>query len=101
MFIDTHCHLDFEAFDKAREELLKNCQSLGINQFINPATQRAAWQNLIELDKNFTNIHICFGLHPVFINNHKKQDLIELGSYTQNISTKLIGEIGLDKRFQF
>lgn len=99
MFIDTHCHLDFKIFDKTREELSKNCQGLGINQFINPATQRATWDNLININKQFQNIHICFGLHPVFIDKHKKQDLKELESYTQNISTKLIGEIGLDKRF--
>jgi len=99
MFIDTHCHLDFEVFDENRKDLINKCGDLEIKHFINPATQRATWDNLIDINKQFRNIHICFGLHPVFIDMHKKQDLKELESYTQNISTKLIGEIGLDKRF--
>lgn len=99
MFIDTHCHLDFEVFNKTRKELLQSCENLGINYFINPATQRVTWHNLINLNKEFKNIYSCFGLHPIFIDKHKIDDLNDLEKYTQNISTKLIGEIGLDKRF--
>ncbi|BCD90346.1 hypothetical protein fh0823_04850 [Francisella halioticida] len=99
MYIDTHCHLDFEIFDKNRKDLINKCSSLVIKYFINPATQKASWNNLITLNKEFNNVHICFGLHPVFINKHTNSDLKDLEIYTQKLSTKLIGEIGLDKRF--
>ena len=48
MFIDTHCHLDFDIFDKTRQKLLQNCNQLGINYFINPATKRSNWDKLID-----------------------------------------------------
>ncbi|MED7788231.1 TatD family hydrolase [Francisella sp. 19X1-34] len=99
MFIDTHCHLDFEVFDKNRNDLIHRCNVLGVKHFINPATQRDSWDNLISLNKEFKDIHICFGLHPIFIDKHSISDLNDLESYAQKIPTKLIGEIGLDKRF--
>ncbi|QLE78659.1 TatD family deoxyribonuclease [Francisella sp. Scap27] len=98
MFIDTHCHLDFDVFDSFRDELITKCNKLNITQFINPATQHSSWDKLIELNKQFKSIKIAFGLHPIFIKNHESQYLDMLEQYTIAQNTKLIGEIGLDKR---
>ena len=70
MFIDTHCHLDFDVFDTTRQNLINDCRKLGISYFINPATQSSTWNKLIAINKQFSNIHICFGLHPIFIEKH-------------------------------
>ncbi|RUS69212.1 hypothetical protein EGW08_023026, partial [Elysia chlorotica] len=43
---------------------------------------------------------IAFGLHPAFIDKHHIDKISELEKYTQTHNTKLIGEIGLDKRFK-
>ena len=98
MFIDTHCHLDFNVFDDNRHNILDKCNNLQIKHFINPATKSVTWNKLIKLNQKFNNIHICFGMHPIFIDFHKKTELDKLEQYTQKIKTKLIGEIGLDKR---
>nr|AAX77782.1 unknown protein [synthetic construct] len=100
MFIDTHCHLDFDIFDKTRQNILQNCNKLGVNYFINPATQRNNWDKLIQINREFSKIVICFGLHPIFIDKHIHTDLKDLELYSQKHPTKLIGEIGLDKRFK-
>ncbi|AKE21518.1 tatD related DNase family protein [Francisella tularensis subsp. tularensis str. SCHU S4 substr. NR-28534] len=54
MFIDTHCHLDFDIFDKTRQNILQNCNKLGVNYFINPATQRNNWDKLIQINREFS-----------------------------------------------
>ncbi|APC91711.1 MULTISPECIES: TatD family hydrolase [Francisella] len=100
MFIDTHCHLDFDIFDKTRQKILQNCNKLGVNYFINPATQRSNWNKLIEINRQFSKITVCFGLHPVFIDKHTHTNLKDLESYSLDYPTKLIGEIGLDKRLK-
>ncbi|MBF8998464.1 TatD family hydrolase, partial [Francisella tularensis] len=100
MFIDTHCHLDFDIFDKTRQNILQNCNKLGVNYFINPATQRNNWDKLIQINREFSKTVICFGLHPIFIDKHIHTDLKDLELYSQKHPTKLIGEIGLDKRFK-
>lgn len=100
MFIDTHCHLDFDVFDSFRDELITKCNKLNITQFISPATQQSSWDKLIELNQEFKSIKIAFGLHPIFIKNHESQYLDMLEQYTIVQNTKLIGEIGLDKRIE-
>ncbi|APC96398.1 TatD family hydrolase [Francisella frigiditurris] len=99
MFIDTHCHLDFEIFDDSRDDIVEECKSLNINKFINPATSFSNWQELIHLREKFSNISICFGLHPIFIEKHSQVHIEQLKKYTIENNCKLIGEIGLDKRF--
>ena len=98
MFIDTHCHLDFKVFDNIRQRLISDCSQLEVSHFINPATQNSTWDKLVAINKQFSNIHICFGLHPIFIKNHILADISKLEEYTVKYNTKLIGEIGLDKR---
>lgn len=88
MFIDTHCHLDFDIFDKIRQNILQNCNKLGVNYFINPATQRNNWDKLIQINREFSKIVICFGLHPIFIDKHIHTDLKDLELYSQKASNK-------------
>ncbi|AJC48990.1 TatD family hydrolase [Allofrancisella guangzhouensis] len=100
MFIDSHCHLDFAVFDKNRQNLITECGKLGIKSFINPATKSSCWDKLLTIRKHFANVYVCFGLHPAFIDLHQNYDIKKLEEYTQSTKTKLIGEIGLDKRVQ-
>ncbi|MDE5007161.1 TatD family hydrolase, partial [Francisella tularensis subsp. holarctica] len=81
-------------FDKTRQNILQNCNKLGDNYFINPATQRNNWDKLIQITREFSKTVICFGLHPIFIDKHINTDLKDLELYSQNHPTKLIGEIG-------
>ncbi len=69
MFIDTHCHLDFDVFDTTRQNLINDCRKLGISYFINPATQSSTWDKLIAINKQFSNIYILFWFTPYF---HRK-----------------------------
>ncbi|MDE5024777.1 TatD family hydrolase, partial [Francisella tularensis subsp. holarctica] len=68
--------------------------------FINPATQRNNWDKLIQINREFSKTFICFGLHPIFIDKHIHTYLKDLELYSQKHPTKLIVEIGLDKRFK-
>ena len=99
MFIDTHCHLDFDVFDNSRIDIISKCDFLNINHFINPATEFSRWDKLININNQFPNISICFGLHPTFTNNHQISHLDNLEKFTTENNCRLIGEIGLDKRF--
>jgi TatD DNase family protein len=98
MFIDTHCHLDFDIFDKTRSKIILECQNHSISSFINPATEYNRWDKLLSLNKEFPIINVCFGLHPLFIESHTNIHIEFLEKYTCDINSKLIGEIGLDKR---
>ena len=48
--VDTHCHLDFNAFDEDRDEVVRSARSVGIVRIMNPGisleTSRAAIEQI-------------------------------------------------------
>ena len=94
--IDSHCHLDFDDFDEDREQIIKNCQQSGIQRIVIPATTRSRWQQIIQLAETFPAVDFALGLHPYFINQHRKSDLQDLEQYIVRYKPVAIGETGLD-----
>ena len=94
--IDTHCHLDNDAFDHDREEVIDNSRQLGINKIIIPGVSRNSWDKLLSLCDNSKHLYPALGLHPYFTSTHKDADLIDLQSYLDSNTAIAIGEIGLD-----
>ncbi|WP_126456547.1 TatD family hydrolase [Sulfuriflexus mobilis] len=96
--VDTHCHLDFPAFDADRAEVLATCRRLGVAQVIIPAVARSNWAKVLELCEQNDALYPALGLHPVFTEQHRDSDLLELekrlSSHRQEVVA--VGEIGLD-----
>ena len=97
---DSHCHLDFPAFDHDREEILATCRQQHINNICIPATQHSHWGRVITLAAHSSDpkCHTALGLHPYFIDEHQKSHLEVLSGACCQKGHKpvAIGEIGLD-----
>ena len=98
MFIDSHCHLDFDVFDKTRTRLLQSCIRQNIAHIINPSVDFASWQRVLAASKKYPEIIPALGLHPLFCHHHRRQHLDALAGAVKVHNVKIIGEIGLDKR---
>jgi TatD DNase family protein len=96
MYIDSHCHLDFDVFDQTRDELMSDCYAAGISGFLVPATTKDSWQKIGSLAKCYPQWRIAYGLHPYFLSQAKLQDLDLLAEYCEADKVLAIGEIGLD-----
>ena len=94
--IDTHCHLDVDAFDPDRVEVLARCRENHINKIIVPSIDANGWENLLALCKNENGLYPALGLHPVYIYQHKEEDLHELDKLIKKDRPVAVGEIGLD-----
>ncbi len=94
--IDTHCHLDFQEFDHDRDSVLSRCRENGVEQIVVPSVTAATFKRTIDTCNHYPNLTLTLGLHPVFIDAHQPQDLIELDSLIQQHAPKAVGEIGLD-----
>lgn len=94
--IDSHCHLDFEAFDHDRETVLANAAAEGVDTIVIPGVQRDTWQRLVELCTDRAGLYYALGLHPMFLEAHRPEDLEELSSRIASLSPVAVGEIGLD-----
>lgn len=94
--IDTHCHLDVEAFDTDRMAILEHCRSVGITRIVVPAIHAAGWGKLLQLCRQEAGLYPALGLHPVYIDSHKDSDLVALEEILHAENPVAVGEIGLD-----
>ena len=67
MFIDSHCHLDFNCFCFEFDHILAHLEKEEIGKVVIPATQRSAWTRIQSLCKNANNLDYGLGIHPHFL----------------------------------
>ncbi len=94
--IDSHCHLDFSAFDADRETLLQHAAAMGVEHIVVPGVTADRWRMLLELCRQYSGLHPALGLHPCFLDQHKPKDLIVLERLLASEAVVAVGEIGLD-----
>ncbi len=94
--IDTHCHIDVEAFDADRHEVLGHCHEKGVNRIIVPGIEAKTWDRLGKICAEYPGLFPAYGLHPVFVDQHTDDDLITLETRLQTENPVAVGEIGLD-----
>jgi len=94
--IDTHCHIDIEAFDEDRYEVLDRCQDEGVTKIVVPGIEAETWDRLGKMCDELPGLYPAFGLHPVYVEQHSDEDLVELEMRLQQGNPVAVGEIGLD-----
>ncbi len=96
--IDTHCHLDFAAFDADIDDVIKACEAERVHDIVVPAVSQSQWHKTIAFCQNSGAVarHLALGLHPIFIEQHQPQHLLELEELIQRHQPVALGEIGLD-----
>ena len=95
-FFDTHCHLDFPEFDNDRDEVIAQCDCLGVKHILIPGVSVDTWPRVIQTAALKDTYYSALGLHPMFIDQHKEQDLDQFETYIKDVPPVAIGEIGLD-----
>ncbi|HED12470.1 MAG TPA: TatD family deoxyribonuclease [Gammaproteobacteria bacterium] len=95
-WIDSHCHLDLAVFDLDRALVLKRAQALGVRQLVIPAVTRRGWSQLLHCCTASPALYPALGLHPMFQDEHTKEDLIALERALDDPTVIAVGEIGLD-----
>ena len=99
--IDSHVHLDDEAFNEDREDIIKSLGENGIELVINNSSDLPSSERSVKLANKYENIYAAIGVHPheaSFYNDEVENRLIEL---SKNKKVVAIGEIGLDYYYDF
>ncbi|MCW3147180.1 TatD family hydrolase [Stutzerimonas stutzeri] len=98
--IDTHTHLDFEAFDADRQAVLARSAANGVERIVVLGVHADNWQRVWQLACAEPAVHAALGLHPVFLAQHRPEHLTQLRDWLERLrgDARLcaIGEIGLD-----
>jgi TatD DNase family protein len=71
--IDTHSHLNFKAYEKDREEVIKRTQEQDV-VCIDIGTKYETSKKAVDLAEKYENIYAGIGMHPI----HIKTDLLKI-----------------------
>ncbi|MEX1143285.1 MAG: TatD family hydrolase [Anaerolineales bacterium] len=96
MLIDTHCHLDLEAFDADRDEMLVRAAEAGVSAMVNPSLDLSSGTRIVELAAQHESLFAAVGVHPndsAVWGEESAGELSELAGHSKVVA---IGEIGLD-----
>lgn len=97
LFTDTHCHLDFDRFERDREQVLQRAWDAGLVWILNPGIDIETSNSAIALAKQFTGkINAAVGIHPNYGEPWSTDLLKKLREISLMPEVVAIGEIGLD-----
>ena len=94
--VDSHCHLDVDAFDADRADVIERARRAGVTRQIIPAIDAAGWPRVRDLCASNPGLYPAYGLHPMFLEQHRPEHLVELREWVQVEEPVAIGECGLD-----
>jgi TatD DNase family protein len=101
--IDTHCHLDVEAFDPDRDEMLARARAAGVTGVLVPAIRPRTWSALAALARQHAHMGMrcAIGIHPQVVPAltppELGSDLAEqLARAIVDSGAVAVGECGLD-----
>ena len=94
--IDTHAHLQFEAYDKDRDEVVKrNAEKL--DALINVGAKIDSSKAGVALAERIENFYAAVGIHPHHVAEWDKDWINQLERLAKSPKVVAIGEIGLDR----
>lgn len=117
--VDAHCHLDFEAFDADRDEVLDRAAAVGVAAIVIPGVHPAQWARaaaVVRRGHPRVRLALAVGLHPEHLAHDDEGDpdardgtrtpfdseslVAQLVHAAQEHGAVAIGECGLDRRVE-
>ncbi len=96
MLVDSHCHLDLAAFDADRDAVIARAQAAGVAEQVIPAIALGGFAKLRAICAAHPGLHPAYGLHPLFIAEHRPDHLDILRDWLIRERPVALGECGLD-----
>ena len=94
--IDTHVHLEEQAFDPDREQVIRRAGEAGVHTMLNAGSSLEANQRGWELARAHSGIYAAMGVHPHEFKPGCEPELKELPEWLSREKVVALGEIGLD-----
>ena len=99
--VDSHCHLDFQDFDKDRDKIINNAKISNVDYLLTISVNLEDFDKVHEVTQNYENIWCTTGIHPNNVN--LKINSVQFENIKTNILDNLknnkvvgLGETGLD-----
>jgi len=96
MLIDTHAHLEMEAFDSDRDEVLKRAAEAGLAAIVTVGTTLTDCQKAVALARRYPPVYAAVGIHPHEVKGIDAGTYDALRLLARQDKVVAIGEVGLD-----
>lgn len=99
MLIDSHCHIDGEAFDGDREEVVARAVEAGVSAMLNVGTgdpRSDDFRKAVAVAESYENVYASVGVHPHDAKLYDDAAENHLTELTRSEKVIAWGEIGLD-----
>ncbi len=96
MLIDSHAHLDAAEFDADRDAVIARARAAGVAAQVIPAIALAGFAKLRDLCAAQRGLHPAYGLHPMYLAEHRPHHLDALREWIERERPVAVGECGLD-----
>jgi len=99
---DTHCHLNFKAFKKKLDQVIKRAEKAGVKKIVVPGTNLKTSKKAVELAEKHPFLYPAVGIHPHHVYQIKNKELRikklikEIEGLLDHKKVVAVGEIGLD-----
>ncbi|HEY5936780.1 MAG TPA: TatD family hydrolase [Kofleriaceae bacterium] len=96
--IDTHCHLDLDAFDADRDAVIARALAAGVSGILVPAIRPRTWPALAALVRRHACLRQAVGVHPQVVPELSPDELADLEPRLLEAcgGAIAVGECGLD-----
>lgn len=94
--VDSHCHLDFNAFDDDRNLVIDRALQAGVKRIVNPAIDLASSTTVNNLADSIEMVFSAVGVHPNSAASWRDDTKESLEKLARHPKVVAIGEIGLD-----
>lgn len=100
IFVDSHCHIDGEAFDADRDDVVQRAKDAGVAAMLNIGTGEpngGDFEKAIATAEKYENVFVSVGVHPhdaKLYDDDAENRLIGLAKSSEKVIAW--GEIGLD-----
>ncbi|WP_425098884.1 TatD family hydrolase [Tropicibacter sp. S64] len=96
---DSHCHLDFPAFDENREAVIQRALDAGVHRMVTICTKPPSEPTVRAIAEQHDPIFYAYGIHPMSVTKQplvSVEHLVEVSRHPKMVG---IGETGLDYHY--
>lgn len=96
-FIDSHAHINDEAFNEDRDQVISRVFESGTYKFVEIACETHEWAPALALCEKYpSRVAAVLGVHPQVAQTYDDEAKAQLKELLQNQHAAALGEIGLD-----
>ncbi len=99
--IDSHCHLDMEAYTDDLDEIIIAADRNGVSRILTIGIDLASSRKAVELTKRYVGVYASVGIHPHSAEETDEAGYQELKRLAADPKVVGYGEIGLDYAKQY